>query len=420
MPGKNPKWQTPEAVDRVLEAFLGRYNGSRSAYHWTYVFRQFARFMGYDRDKWKGALREFLSLDQISANEKVFHYAAWMRLSTKLGSSLANCGTGLVPLTAVAKQMGVITWQVIHIGSQRRRMVWDSCDPKYRKTVLEWIGLLDARNYSPATLRTYTDSLMSLGQHFSRTNTGLKTFSYVKAIRWISDMRSEGFQPATIRGRLATARSFYQWLTRLEKVSSNPLIDLEKIKIPVPLPKHLQEWEVKKLLSGASKPRDKALLEILYASGCRVSELLGLNIADIDFRRRIARCIGKGRKERVLYLNSHATKAIGRYLPVRSRTLHDTKRLDEQALFVNLRGQRLRKSCVEIMVRLLGQNLGLKRGVSPHVLRHSFATHLLNRGADITVLQQLLGHATLSATQRYLHVATTRIRTAYRRAHPRS
>ncbi len=270
------------------------------------------------------------------------------------------------------------------------------------------------------TLRTYTDALMVMGRYFSKTKTTLRTFNPQKALRWISLLKSDGFQPSTIRARVATARSFYQWLIRHKKFKDNPLLDLEKVKVPRLLPRHLQEWEVRKLFGGITTIRDKAVLETLYASGCRVSELTGLDVTHLDLRNRTARCFGKGQKERILYLNRHAVHAIRKYFRCRSDLLKAKQRIAEQALFVNVHGQRLGKNGIEIMVRKLGQDVGIQSSVSPHVLRHSFATHLLNRGADITVLQQLLGHASLTSTQRYLHVATKRVGEVYRRSHPRS
>jgi len=162
--------------------------------------------------------------------------------------------------------------------------------------------------------------------------------------------------------------------------------------------------------------RDKAILESLYSSGMRVSELVSLNITDIEFERGIARVMGKGRKERLVPLGSYALSAIRQYLDIRDKALQGKQ---ESAIFLNHRGKRITDRGVRLLIHKITQAQGFE-DVSPHTMRHTFATHMLNNGADLRIVQELLGHVSLSTTQIYTHVTRERLKTVYNKAHPRA
>src|SRR5437773_4548250 len=189
------------------------------------------------------------------------------------------------------------------------------------------------------------------------------------------------------------------------------------------MPVHLSEEEMTQLLDApdGSEPlgrRDKAIVELFYASGLRLSELAGLDIDNVNLSRKMARVLGKGGKERLIPFNNAAATAIRAYLKDRDRLL-DHNRANDEALFVNYRGGRLTVRSIDRLVRRYAA-ASTRSGVSPHALRHSFATHLLQRGADLRAIQELLGHSRLGTTQRYTHVNATQLLDVYRKAHPRA
>lgn len=229
--------------------------------------------------------------------------------------------------------------------------------------------------------------------------------------------------PSSMARKLASLRTFFQYCLREGYVVSNPAKEVATPKIPKRLPRFLTVDEVFALLKqpagdGALGARDQAILELLYASGLRVSELVGLDIGEVDCTQQTVRVLGKGRKERIVPMGEKAASAIARYQECRLTLLPEGS--TEQALFVNRRGGRLTARSVE---RLLGKyirRMGLGKNVTPHVLRHTFATHLLGAGADMRGIQELLGHASLSTTQKYTHVSLEQMMQVYDGAHPKA
>ncbi len=229
--------------------------------------------------------------------------------------------------------------------------------------------------------------------------------------------------PSSMARKIASLRTFFQYCIRQGFIKSNPAREVATPKIPKRVPKFLTVDEVFSLLrqpagTSALGSRDRAILELLYASGLRVGELVGLNVEDIDLSQKAVRVMGKGRKERIVPMGDKAVEAIAAYLNVRIGLLPEGSA--EQALFVNRRGGRLTARSVE---RLLGKYIrrsGLQKSVTPHVLRHTFATHLLGSGADMRGIQELLGHASLSTTQKYTHVSIENMMKVYDEAHPKA
>lgn len=227
------------------------------------------------------------------------------------------------------------------------------------------------------------------------------------------------YAPAAVRRRIASLRSFYRFLQRTGRRQDNPVSELSPPKEPGRLPKVLSEREVGKLLSATVHvddellfAREHAIFELMYASGMRVSEVVGLNLSDVDRERRIVSVIGKGNKQRMVLVNKTTVRTLNRWLAVRPDVRTD-------ALFVNRQGGRLSTRAIQRAFAAFKRAAGIERASSPHTLRHSFATHLLEHGADLMVIKELLGHKNLSTTQIYTNVSLEHIRKSYDDAHPR-
>ncbi len=230
--------------------------------------------------------------------------------------------------------------------------------------------------------------------------------------------------PATVARALVAARSLHRFCVDEGLAVNDPTDEVQAPRVPAGIPKALTESDVTTLLESTlgnspREMRDRAILETLYGSGCRISELVGLNRADIDLDAGLVRVFGKGAKERVVLIGSLAQNAIGDYL-TNGRPYIVGSRGDRDAVFLNLHGGRLTRQGCWGIVRLAVKRSGLAAKIYPHVLRHSYATHLLDHGADIRVVQELLGHASISTTQIYTKVSPERLRTVYNAAHPRS
>jgi len=242
---------------------------------------------------------------------------------------------------------------------------------------------------------------------------------------YLGVLNEKQYSKATIARKLATLRSFYKFLVKRNYISSNPVVSIRTPKQEKKLPRFLEYEEVKLLLStppvntwlGA---RDRAILETLYSTGIRVSELVALNMDDIDFLGEVVHVRGKGKKERIAPIGSSALQVIQHYMEYRNKRAQSNGNFDSKVLFVNKHGRRLSTRSVRRKMDKYLKMSGLDPEISPHTLRHSFATHMLNKGADLRSVQELLGHQSLSTTQIYTHLTTTRLKEVYDSAHPRN
>ncbi len=242
--------------------------------------------------------------------------------------------------------------------------------------------------------------------------------------QFLGFLTQQEYSKATVARKLATLRSFYKFCVKRGYRDANPVAPIRTPKQEKRLPKFLEADQVKLLLeapNGATLlgSRDRAMLETLYSTGIRVSELVGLNIEDVDFLGEAVIVRGKGRKERVTPIGGTALSAIRRYLELRQRDSRSGD-FDQQALFVNKHGQRLSTRSVRRKLDKYLIQVGLDPNISPHTLRHTFATHMLNAGADLRSVQELLGHQSISTTQIYTHLTTNRLKEVYDEAHPRA
>jgi integrase/recombinase XerD len=285
-------------------------------------------------------------------------------------------------------------------------------------TDVESFLLLLAAQRSPRTVDAYRRDLRSLGEHRGGP-VGEATSAELES--WIARMRADGLAPTTVARRAAAVRSFFRHQLLIGARADNPAAELSLPRRPRRLPRTLSPVETERLIEAANgvSPRalrDRALVELLYGAGLRVSEAVGLRRAEIDLDGRIARVLGKGDKERIVPLGRPAAEALRRYLALGRPHLDRRHRPD---LFLNARGGALTRAGVFLVLRRLAEKAGLDPlRVHPHLLRHSFATHLLEGGADLRSVQEMLGHADLSTTERYTHVSDRRRRETYFRAHP--
>ena len=315
-------------------------------------------------------------------------------------------------------------------------------------------------NASAHTVRAYESDLSQflvfLARHLARRRSALlpADFDHTHIRAFLGDLHRRGNSRASAARKLAALRTFGRYLRRAGLVDGDPAALVGTPKREQRLPAHLGEAEMSRLLempdgANALGRRDRAILELFYASGLRLSELVGLGLEDVNLSGRVVRVLGKGGKERIVPFNHSAEEAIRAWLPDREG-LRDPSRPDLQVgrqpisdrptrntpdlkvgptrkgarqpepLFLNYRGGRLSTRSVDRLVRRYVAACSTRFGISPHALRHSFATHLLERGADLRAIQELLGHSRLSTTQRYTHVNATQLMDAYRKAHPKA
>lgn len=281
------------------------------------------------------------------------------------------------------------------------------------------------RGSSENTLRAYSTDLGDFADFVEARQKSVQQVQRRDVRAYLATLHARGLARATIARKVSAVRSFYKYLYREGTVDTNPVAGLRTPRREKKLPRFLTPSEVDRLMNAAQEregwtgARDRALLETLYGGGLRVSEVVRLDDDDVDFKNGIAKVRGKGKKERLAPLGGAAVRALRRYKKMRSRVQLPEK--DPHALFINaVRGGRLSARSVRRIMRKTLLQAGLDGKLSPHDLRHSFATHLLQNGADLRSVQELLGHENLSTTQIYTHLTTENLKEIYSKAHPRA
>jgi integrase/recombinase XerC len=285
-----------------------------------------------------------------------------------------------------------------------------------------------ARGLSPHTVKGYAEDLMQFVAFLEQEGTeAWATVSHRDLRRFLADLQSGGYARRSMARKLSAVRSFYRYLARRDAVPRNPTVGVTSPKLDRPLPRCVTAGDMERLLQTPDRStplglRDAAILETLYSSGMRVSELVSLDLADLPDTDGRVRVLGKRRKERVVFLGRAARETIGDYLQRSRPTLARKCRKDirSPALFLNKNGTRLSDRAVRLIVHQHVEAAAVAGGGSPHTLRHSFATHLLENGADLRSVQELLGHSSLATTQIYTHLTQEHLRKVYDAAHPRS
>lgn len=294
------------------------------------------------------------------------------------------------------------------------------------REIEEFIESLRQRAASEHTISNYHRDLVRFAHFMELRKTTLDAVDHIFIRDFLNSLYLERLAKSSVSRILSAIRSFFKFQVRLQRISRNPGELVSSPRLARRLPSQLSELEVQGLMEVPAEPtlknlRDRAIIELLYASGLRVSELVGLNEADVDSRERLVRVLGKGKKERIVPFGQYALEALEAYRVERS--LHTKSKRDEQGhipVFINLRGTRLTARSVERLLERYRSYLTPGRQITPHTLRHSFATHLLENGADLRSIQELLGHASLRTTQKYTHVSLEHLREEYRRTHPKA
>jgi len=292
---------------------------------------------------------------------------------------------------------------------------------------LTW--LVAERGRSENTLSAYRRDLLNYCSWLEATGRSLHTVRSSDLDAYVGELRARGLAPSSVKRATVSVRSLYRFRTEEGFVATDPSASVETPRVPAGLPKALTEEEVGRLLDQvegdtAIARRDRAILEVLYGTGARISEVCGLGLGDVDLDASLLRLFGKGSKERVVPLGRFARTALAMWLDSEGRATlapeQFARRTDADAVFLNARGGRLSRQGAWAIVRKYGDTAGLGDRLTPHVLRHSCATHMLDHGADIRAVQELLGHASIATTQVYTMVSNERLFSVYEAAHPRA
>ncbi len=293
-----------------------------------------------------------------------------------------------------------------------------------RKEISEYLtSLKHEKNASPHTISSYKRDLLQLAGYLEERKVVLKKIDNVVLRGFLAKLQENQNKKSTMARKLAAIRSFFQFCIKKKWLEDNPAKAVATPKQEKHVPSFLSEDEMAQFLDlpQTTQPldlRDKAALELLYATGMRVSELAGLNLDDLSLSEKLVRVRGKGKKERLIPFGRKAEDSLAFY--IRSRPQINKGNIEAKALFLNYRGERLSSRSVERIVDKYIRLTALRRKISPHSLRHSFASHLLSRGADLRVIQELLGHESLATTQKYTHLDLRQLLEVYKKSHPRS
>ena len=298
---------------------------------------------------------------------------------------------------------------------------------EYLETFLKHIRL--QKNFSAHTLEAYASDLSQYFKYMSSIsgddNSGIGKFTLAGIRDYLYILSNSGLKRKSIARKLASIKSFGKFLVQEGIIEKNPASDIKTPKIEKKEPVFLSLKEINMVMDapideGMVPYRNHAILELFYSTGIRLSELHGLDIDSIDFHNDVVRVYGKGKKERIIPIGRKAMEAVKKYLPLRRTYLFHKGNSDEKALFISNRSCRFGKRSIQDSVSKHLKMISEKEHLSPHVLRHTFATHMLDNGADLRAVQELLGHVSLNTTQIYTHVSMERLAQAYRLAHPRA
>ncbi|MEM5948670.1 site-specific tyrosine recombinase/integron integrase [Spirochaetia bacterium 38H-sp] len=282
----------------------------------------------------------------------------------------------------------------------------------------------DIKGASEATVRSYKNDLYKVFSFLSGLDLGFLSASRGDFRSFVSEMSLNGISPRSVNRCLSTLRNFYRFLRKRGLRDDSPLEGVRSVKVARVLPEFLLESEVEQLLDVNGDDfisvRDKAMLELLYSTGCRVAELVSVRRGDVMGGKDWILIRGKGNKERIVFIGDFARSALDRYIPLRDALLSRLGKDECEVLFVNSRGGALSPRGVFYLLQKRAAEKGIVKKISPHTLRHSFATHILSRGADIRVVQEMLGHSSLSTTQVYTHLDFNSLKRVYDVSHPHS
>lgn len=279
--------------------------------------------------------------------------------------------------------------------------------------IAEYLEYLQAqRGLAQNTIDAYRRDLTAFTE-FLYTQNNIETFNLIKRQHinyFIKELHDKGYVPTSITRKIASIRGWFRWLTANEIITQDPSLSVELPKLTKKLPRVMSIQEIETILKNNLTELELAMLELLYGAGLRVTELSELKLHDIELNARYIRCLGKGSKERIIPIGEKAKKAINKYLKLRELIIKRYK-LETKQLFLKNNGKKVTRQDVYVFIRKQGKTL--KKHITPHTLRHSFATHMLENGADLRVVQELLGHSDVATTQLYTHVSKKRLKEVY-------
>ncbi len=290
------------------------------------------------------------------------------------------------------------------------------------KAITKFLRSLAERNASVHTIKAYRTDLAQFAEYVGPQS--WSDIDHVLIRGYLSNLYERGLSKTSVARALAALRSLYKWLAQEGEVEQNPAALVATPKLPKKLPRVPTIEEVNTVLDAempecsAFSERDQVILELLYGCGIRNSELIGINLDDLHWSQQVVLVRGKGKKERYVPFGDSAAAAVHTYLPARQRVLGETRRTAERALLINLRGSRLTTRSVGRIVKQIAVARGLSPDVHPHTLRHAFGTHMLEEGADLRAIQEMLGHERLSTTQRYTQLTVKHVMEVYDKTHP--
>jgi integrase/recombinase XerC/integrase/recombinase XerD len=287
----------------------------------------------------------------------------------------------------------------------------------------EYLSYLQSvRNLSEASVRAYRNDLAAFGEWMGELGLSEDRLEPAAMRRYVGHLSRRDAAVSTINRAISALKGYFRFLVRTKRATGTPMEGIRGLRKPRTLPSFMFEDEIEKLLaipgSDFTALRDRLILELLYSTGCRIGELVMVNLDDIDYKRGRVLVHGKGKKDRFVFLGTPARQVLGDYLPQRSARLRRLGHHDEKALVLNANGERITQRGVAGIIRKRIMEQGIAKKVSPHTFRHTFATHILDRGADIRVVQELLGHSSLSTTQVYTHLGLGALKKIYDQAHP--
>ena len=292
----------------------------------------------------------------------------------------------------------------------------------YSKGFVEYLN--EQKEMSENTVAAYSRDVLEFSKFLSeKTGANLKDASNTDIVSYLFKLKNEGKSAATVNRKTASLRAFYNYLVSLSHISTNPTTNIKSPKVAQKEPEYLTIEEVDKLLSLPDKStkglRDLAILELLYATGVRVSEIIEADINDVNLRMGFITCTGEVGKARIIPIGRHAKKAMEEYI-FEGREKFIKSEGNEQALFVNYLGGRMTRQGIWKLLKEYAKRAGIENKITPQILRNSFAVHMIQNGADLKTLQELMGHEDISATQVYLRVTKNRIKDVYDKTHPRA
>ena len=286
--------------------------------------------------------------------------------------------------------------------------------------------LLTVRNYSPKTVASYQEDIDLFCEYIFKEGTLMEDVDIISIRNFLTEELARGVSKRSCKRRLSSLRHFYKYMVNVGYINNNPFIFVDAPKTETKYPHALYKEQIQEMFkrnlerTDSLKNRDQAILYLLYYSGMRAAELVSLDVQSVSLKERVVRVLGKGNKERIIPFTSDCQKVVKAYIDnERKELLRKSKELTP-ALFLNAKGERLTTRGLEYILDSIEEKTGLFVGLHPHILRHSFATHLLENGADLRVIQELLGHESINATQVYTHVTEEAMKETYENAFPRA